>query len=163
MKAFFFTSFTVIAALAADPKPSEAQALGKRLMSNFPSDLSIDRSHKENLEERIVPALRSNDWLITPHPISLTESFAEETDTIVTIFVKTENEFVRLSTTEKGEKPGSILPHNNPAYPKLVKETSYTGKMIFSDEAYMTYYDVIKDAKGQLIGAYFIGIPYKRH
>lgn len=151
----------MLTALAADPKHSEAQALGKRLMSNFPSSISIDTSYKENLEDRIVPSLRSNDWVITPHPISLTESFSQETDSLVTIFVRTDDEFIRLSTTEKGEKPGSILPHINPAYPSLMKEDSYTGKMIFSDEAYMTHYDVIKDVKGKVIGAYLVAIPFK--
>jgi hypothetical protein len=161
MKTIAIASFFITLSLFADPKPSEAQALGKRLMANFSKPLSIDTTYKERLEEREVPALRSGDWVITAHPISIVESFSKDTNTIVALFVRADDEFIRLSTTEKGEKPGTSLLRINPAYPYLKQEKSYTGKMVFSDEAYMATYDVIRDKTDKVVGAYLVAIPYK--
>src|ERR1700722_278756 len=126
-------------------KPADAKALGKELMSNLRGVFSLDQNYQEKLGEYVVPAIRNGNWIINSHPIALVESFTKDTNAIATIFVKNDDEFVRLSTTEKNEKPGTILPHSHPAYKHLLGELRYTNKVTLSGIDYMADYDVFRD------------------
>ncbi len=140
-------------------KPSDAKALGKELMSNLRGIFSLDQNYKEKLGQYEVPAIRNGNWIINAHPIPLVESFAKDTKTIATLFVKDGDEFIRLSTTEKNERPGTILAHSHPAYKRLLGELRYTDKVTLSGKEYMADYDVFRDRQGRVIGAYLVGIP----
>ncbi len=166
MKTFIFLSLCLGLHVMGDTaeakqeyKPSDAKALGKELMSNLRGVFSIDQNNKERLGGREVPALRNGNWIINSHPIALVDSFTKDTNTIATLFVKDGNEFIRLSTTEKNEKPGTILDHSHPAYKHLIGELRYTNKVTLSGKDYMADYDVFRDRQGRVVGAYLVGIP----
>jgi methyl-accepting chemotaxis protein len=152
-------SFLFAATTNKLPEPSDAKALGKELMSNFPGIFSLDNENRENIGEYEIPAIRNGNWMLATHPISLVESFTQDTQAIATIFVKVEDEFMRLSTTEANEKPGTILSHSHPAYKRLLGELRYTGIINLSGNKYMADYDVFRDRQGRVIGAYLVGIP----
>lgn len=139
----------------AAPSPSDAKGLGKQLMNNLPGIFSLDEQNKENG----VPAIRNGDWVLATHPVSLVQGFTERTNAIAALFVKSGDEYVRLSTTEKNEKAGTALDHNNPAYHHLSGELRWTGKVTLSGNDYMCDYDVFRDRQGRVIGAYLVGIP----
>ena len=145
----------IISLFASEPKPSDAKALGKQLMSNLPGRFSLDY---ENGEKNI-PAIRNGNWLLTTRPVTLVESFTQETQSIAAIFVKAGDEFIRLCTTEPDEKPGTALSHSHPAYKRLLGELRYTDKITLSGNEYMADYDVFRDRQGRIVGAYLVGIP----
>ncbi len=158
MKTFFLLSaligFQLMGSpLSAEPKPSDAKALGKELMNNLPGIFSLDAQNRK------VPAIRNGNWVLSTKPISLVESFTQQTQAIATLFVKSDNEFIRLMTTEVNEKPGTILDHSNPAYKHLYGELRWTGKLTLSGNDYMVDYDVFRDRQGRVVGAYLVGIP----
>jgi hypothetical protein len=141
------------------PTPSDAKALGKELMSNLPGIFSLDVENKEKLGSYEVPPIRNGNWVLSSKPIPLVESFTKETRAIAAIFVKVEDEFVRISTTEINEKEGTALSHSHPAYKRLLGELRYTDKVVLSGNEYMADYDVFRDRQGRVIGAYLVGIP----
>ncbi|MBX9743758.1 MAG: Cache 3/Cache 2 fusion domain-containing protein [Chlamydiales bacterium] len=142
------------------PGPSDAKALGKELMSNLPGIFSLDLEDKEILGDYEVPAIRNGNWVLSSKPIPLVESFTKQTQAIAAIFVKVENEFIRISTTETNEKEGTVLSHSHPAYKRLLGELRYTDKVVLSGKEYMADYDVFRDRQGRVIGAYLVGIPF---
>jgi methyl-accepting chemotaxis protein len=142
------------------PKPSEAKALGKELMNNLPGIFSLDQQNKEKIGNYKVPAIQNGNWVLKSHPVALVDSFTAQTHAIATIFVKVENEFIRLMTTEANEKAGTILDHAHPAYKRLLGELRYTDKITLSGNEYMADYDVFRDRQGRVIGAYLVGIPF---
>jgi methyl-accepting chemotaxis protein len=148
-----------LSAAQSAPKPSDAKALGKELMSNLSGIFSLDQQNTERLDGRDVPALRNGNWVMSSHPIPLVNSFTAQTDAIAAIFVKVGDEFIRLMTTEANEKAGTVLDHAHPAYKRLHGELRYTDKVTLSGKEYMADYDVFRDRQGRVIGAYLVGIP----
>lgn len=155
---YFFILIAALPMVACSPsgkgaKPSDAKALGKQLMSNLPGIFSLDT------QTGTTPSIRNGDWIIGMQPIPLVESFSANTHAIATLFVKVGDEFIRLSTTEINERPGTRLDHGNPAYRNLFGELRWTGEMTLSGKDYMVDYDVFRDRQGRVIGAYLVGIP----
>jgi methyl-accepting chemotaxis protein len=170
MKRFFFLGLIGLQSIgiflsAADSEkqlqPSDAKALGKELMSNLPGIFSLDQEHQKKMGHHVAPAIRNGNWVISSPAISLVDSFTANTGAIATFFVKVENEFIRLSTTEVNEKVGTILDHSNPAYRRLLGELRYTNKIVLSGKEYMADYDVFRDRQGRVIGAYLVAIPFQ--
>ncbi|MBI2743591.1 MAG: Cache 3/Cache 2 fusion domain-containing protein [Chlamydiales bacterium] len=155
-------SFTSLCAAATPPKPSDAKALGKELMSNLPGIFSLDQDNKERVGSYEVPALRNGNWVLRAQPIPLVDSFSEQTGAVTTLFVKVQDEFVRISTTEPGEKAGAALSHSHPAYKKMIGELRYTDKVTLAGKEYMADYDVFRDRQGRVIGAYLVAIPIEK-
>jgi methyl-accepting chemotaxis protein len=140
-------------------EPGDAKAYGKMLMSNLSGIFSLDEENKEKLGSFQVPPIKNGNWVIASRPMALTESFAKENNTVTTIFVRVGDDYVRISTTEKGQKPGDPLDHSSPAYKRMLGELRYTGKVTLSGVDYMADYDVFRDRDGRVIGAYLVGIP----
>ncbi len=163
MKLFFlfsvFIATQLMGASSSPPNPSDAKALGKELMNNLSGIFSLDEQNKEKLGGYEVPAILNGNWVLSSHPISLIDSFSKQTKTVSTIFVKVEDEFIRLMTTEAGESAGTILDHSHPAYKRLLGELRYTDKINLSKIDYMADYDVFRDRQGRVIGAYLVAIP----
>ncbi len=161
MRSFFVFSLYALSAVSPllATEPSDAKALGKELMSNLCGIFSLDDTSKEKLGGYSVPALKNGNWIIKSQPMSLVDSFSQETNAITTLFIKVDDEFVRVSTTEEGEKPGNILSHSSPAYKRLLGELRYTDKVTLSGKNYMADYDVFRDRPGRVIGAYLVAIP----
>ena len=82
----------------------------------------------------------------------------------VTIFVKSEDQYVRAATTLKKEDDtnavGTALDANSPALAKLNSGEAYYGEATVFGKTYDAGYEPIKDASGAVIGAYFVG--YKK-
>ncbi|MGE0633851.1 MAG: Cache 3/Cache 2 fusion domain-containing protein, partial [Pseudobdellovibrionaceae bacterium] len=145
-----------------EPKPSDAKDLGKELMSNLPGIFSLDNENKEEIGDFDVPAIRNGNWVLSSQPVSLVDSFTKDTHAIATIFVKVDDEFVRICTTEPNENAGTALSHDHPAYKRLLGELRYTNKVTLAEKDYMADYDVFRDRPGRVIGAYLVGIPFEK-
>ncbi|PRR83947.1 methyl-accepting chemotaxis protein [Clostridium vincentii] len=82
---------------------------------------------------------------------------------LATIFVTDGDDFIRVSTNIMDENglraEGTKLDTNSEAYKSLSKGERYIGSSTIFNVDYETVYENILDSKGDVIGAYFIGIP----
>jgi len=77
-----------------------------------------------------------------------------------TLFVKTGDEFVRVSTnvlTPEGKRGVGTQLARNAAYEALAKGQQYCGPIDVLGTAFDACYNPIKDGSGQIIGASYIG------
>lgn len=81
---------------------------------------------------------------------------------VATIFDFNGTDYTRILTTildEKNERIiGSVLAKDGKAYQTLTSGNSYLGEADIKGKSYMTKYSPMMDEKGQLIGAYFVGV-----
>ncbi|SOD57970.1 PAS domain-containing protein, partial [Pseudoxanthomonas wuyuanensis] len=92
------------------------------------------------------------------------DRFTEATGSVATVFARTGEDFVRVSTSltnEQGERVvGTALDHAHPAYPLMLQDQPYTGPARLFGRDYMTHYRPLKDVNGQTVGILFIGQNY---
>ena len=95
---------------------------------------------------------------------SVVDRFTASTGAISTIFVKSGDDFVRITTSLKDEKGGravgSVLDRNHPGYTKALAGESYAGLATLFGRRYMTQYTPLKDGKAQVIGIVFVGLDF---
>ena len=83
-------------------------------------------------------------------------------DVNATVFMKQEANFIRISTNviRDGKRAvGTELDPKGPVYPLITKGESYYGKAEILGAPYETGYEPILDAKKQVVGIYFVGLP----
>ncbi len=89
------------------------------------------------------------------------DTFNKSNGGVATIFMRKGDDFERIATSlkkEDGERAvGTTLARNHAAYPLMLAGQPYTGRAMLFGKAYMTHYDPIKDASGQVVGILFIG------
>lgn len=89
------------------------------------------------------------------------DRFASDTGGVATVFARKGDDFERITTSLKkqdGERAmGTLLDRNHPAYKLVLAGQPYTGPVTLFGKSYMTHYDPIKEASGQVIGIFFIG------
>jgi methyl-accepting chemotaxis protein len=94
----------------------------------------------------------------------LVDQFTQLTGAVATVFVKSGDEFIRVNTSlrnAKGERAiGTSLDHKHPGYQAVLAGNNYTGLATLFGRQYMTQYDPIKDAQGQVIGLSFVGLDF---
>jgi methyl-accepting chemotaxis protein-2 (aspartate sensor receptor) len=97
---------------------------------------------------------------------TIPDRFTAQTGVTATIFVKSVDDFVRISTSIKkqnGERAiGTALNRAHPGYSRLLSGQSYVGYATLFGTQYLTQYDAIKDAQGRVIGALYVGIDVSR-
>lgn len=80
---------------------------------------------------------------------------------VATIFVKKNNQFLRISTNIKNyddtRAVGTTLDKTSEAYNALSAGNDYTGTVDIFGTNYRSQYKCLKDSSGNVIGAYFIG------
>lgn len=130
----------------------------KYLLGEFERDSST-----VTMSGKLVPVLKLNNETLNLN-FALVDKFTENTGAVCTIFVKSGDEFIRVSTSVKNEKleraVGTPLDQNNPAYPTSIAGKKYVGSAKLFGRNYMTEYDPIIDKKGQVIGLIFVGMDF---
>ncbi len=80
---------------------------------------------------------------------------------VATIFSRNGSDFYRISTNVKNESGaraiGTSLDPNGKAYAAVVQGNSFYGVTDILGKPYFTAYEPIKDAKGSVLGVYFVG------
>lgn len=88
----------------------------------------------------------------------LVDEIAKNDGGVATIFVKSDGSYVRVSTTVKDSDGaraiGSILDPQGPAIQMINRGEAYYGEAIVLGNAFITGYEPIKDAAGNVIGIY---------
>ena len=93
------------------------------------------------------------------------DAVVKENGGVATLFVKTGDEYVRVSTNVpkpdgSGRAIGTILDPKGKAIVAINNGEAFYGEATILGDPYITGYDPIKDASGKVIGIYFVG--YKK-
>ena len=140
---------------------ARARAAASDLISQFPSGISAGDGMIALKNGTKLPALRSGGRLITGND-AIVDALMKRLEVMATIFACDGSEFVRVSTSIRDERGvrvlGTHLDRSHPAHAALSGNQSYEGSMVLFGQAYMTRYVPIADARGAVIGAFFVGI-----
>ncbi|WP_206337598.1 Cache 3/Cache 2 fusion domain-containing protein, partial [Pseudomonas viridiflava] len=83
---------------------------------------------------------------------------------VATIFVRSGDDFIRISTSlskQDGTRAiGTLLDRKAPAYERLISGQGYVGKAVLFDRYYMTQYSPVRDSSGEIIAVLFVGFDY---
>jgi hypothetical protein len=89
------------------------------------------------------------------------DEVVKENGGTATLFVKAGDEYVRVATNVKkadGSRAiGTILDPNGPVIAVIRKSEAYYGDATILGKPYVTGYDPIRDASGNVIGIYYVG------
>lgn len=136
-----------------------AKRLGDDFKNRFSSEWTLDKNTMQ-IGEFTVPLLKNANGVVNQN-FEIVDSFSKNySGTVATIFVRTGEEFVRVTTSLKKDDGtrayGTNLDHKHPGYKKLLGGEEFVGKAKLFGKEYMTRYIPIKiDNKTQ--GALFIG------
>ncbi|HCE68080.1 MAG: hypothetical protein A2X82_13230 [Geobacteraceae bacterium GWC2_55_20] len=130
---------------------------------HFPEKFSIDPSESVTIQGRKTPLLRNGSVTLNLNN-SIVDHFSSDTKAAGTVFVRSDNDFIRVSTSLKKEDGsralGTLLDRNHPAYQGLLKGAGYVGKAELFGKDYMTSYQPVRDDRGNVIAVLFIGLDF---
>ncbi len=91
------------------------------------------------------------------------DRISEELGVVATLFARDGQDFIRLITSirqDDGQRAiGTYLGRDSAAYQPIMSRRTYIGEAIILGDNYLTGYEPIVDASGQVIGILFLGIP----
>lgn len=92
------------------------------------------------------------------------DAFTHTTGGSATIFLRSNDDFLRVSTSLKKEDGsrafGTMLGRKHPGYERLMRGETYAGPAALFGKKLMTKYIPFKDASGQVMGILYIGFDY---
>jgi hypothetical protein len=95
---------------------------------------------------------------------ALVDEVQKEKGGTATIFVKSGNDFVRVATNVKKDDGsraiGTVLDPKGKAMAAISKGESFYGEVPILGKPYITGYEPIRNASGEIIGVYYVG--YKK-
>jgi len=129
----------------------------------FPGKFSLDAATKVEVAGKSTPALKSGGSTVN-NDFSIPDRFSSRSAVPATVFVKSGDDFVRISTSLKnaaGERAvGTVLDRAHPSFQRLQAGESYGGTATLFGKKYFTHYAPIKDEGGKVIGALFVGVDF---
>lgn len=129
--------------------------------SFLPGAWSLDDTQKVDVAGFAAPTIKAGDRVLDLD-FSIPDQFLERSGAIATVFARSGDDFVRVTTSLKKQDGsraiGTLLDRKSPAYAPLVAGRSYTGLAALFGKQYITQYRPITDASGRVIGALFVGV-----
>lgn len=117
---------------------------------------------QDSIDGKAVPALWFGSTKINGN-FDVVDVVQKEQGGVATLFVKSGEDYVRVSTNVKKDDGsravGTVLDPNGKAIAAIRKGQGYYGDADILGKSYVTGYEPIRDAKGQVIGIYFVGYP----
>jgi len=158
-----FTRFAVAAALLAGTATAYASADPKATIADLDARLAkIGAPRLEGTEDvagKTVPALFFGKRKINNN-FDVVDSVRKAHQATATVFVKSGDEFVRVSTnvlTPEGKRGIGTQLARNAAYAAVNSGQQYCGPIDVLGTAFDACYNPIKDASGSIIGVSYIG------
>ena len=143
------------------PLSHQIRGFAKSLAAELPDAFSLDTGNQVEVAGEMTPVLRNGRTVLNLNFL-VPDRFSERTGSGATIFVKRGNDFVRISTSvkkENGERAvGTLLDRSHAGYRALLAGQSYIGYAQLFGKQYMTQYDPILDAQGNVIAVLYVGI-----
>lgn len=133
-----------------------------RLFTTFlPQPLNSDSSQSRTINGLTVPLLKGGETELHENN-TLSDDFLSRTGAISTLFVRSGNDFIRVATSlrkENGDRAiGTVLDTTSPAFAAVTKGKVYRGLALLFGKRYITQYQPVKNAEGQVIGIIFVGV-----
>jgi len=129
--------------------------------SFLPSTYTLDETQKIDVNGVATPVFKAGDKVLNMD-FSIPDQFLERSGAVATIFARTGDDFVRVTTSLKKQAGsraiGTLLDRNGPAYALLVANKTYTGLAALFGKRWITQYRPVTDASGRVIGALFVGV-----
>ncbi|HTT39593.1 MAG TPA: Cache 3/Cache 2 fusion domain-containing protein [Burkholderiales bacterium] len=135
--------------------------LSKLFAAYFPERIQAERSQTMRIGGFDTPVLSTAGEHLNLN-FSRVDAFTTRSGATATIFARSGRDFIRISTslkTEAGQRAvGTALDREHPGYRRLLDGLSYRGPAVLFGRQYMTEYEPIRDAQGQVIGALYVGL-----
>jgi methyl-accepting chemotaxis protein len=129
--------------------------------SFLPTDYALDETQKIDVNGTATPTFKAGGKVLN-NDFSIPDQFLAQSGAIASIFARTGDDFVRVTTSLKKQDGsramGTLLDRNGPAYAPIAAGRSYTGLATLFGKRYITQYRPITDASGKVIGALFVGV-----
>ncbi|MEI7815758.1 MAG: methyl-accepting chemotaxis protein, partial [Desulfuromonadales bacterium] len=129
----------------------------------FPGEYKVNPSKTVVIGDKATPLITSGATELNLNS-EIVDRFAKVTGAVSTVFVRSGDDFIRISTSLKKEDGtraiGTALDRAHPAYQGLLKGEEFTGKAALFGKDYITKYQPVKDQKGKVIAALFIGVDF---
>jgi len=155
---------------------SEAQLLADQL-ATFHSTLKTSTQRLATLFERrfssglmLEPAINGNAPSLYLNgqrlngTFELVDEFTSLTGGAATVFARTGDDFLRVTTSVKKEDGsraiGTLLDRKHPGYAGLLNGQAYVGRATLFGRDYMNQYTPVRDASGKVIAVLYVGFDY---
>jgi methyl-accepting chemotaxis protein len=147
---------------------SSLQDTARRMYDTFlaflpEQDLTADPEQRITVGTFTPPALYMGDTLLNGNddPVDL---FAMATGGVATVFARDGEDFIRVTTSLRDDNNlravGTALNRAHPAYKGLFEAQDYIGRATLFGKDYMTYYSPVTNLDDEVLGVFFIGLPY---
>ena len=138
-----------------------AKLLARSLQEKFGEITSDGSMTKTGKEEAL--SLYSNNELIN-NSTNIVDAYSKATGGIATIFAKSGNKFLRISTTLKDQEGkrtiGTFLKDTQPAFLSINDGKTYIGRNTLFGKEYMSIYEPIFNKNRELIGILYVGYDF---
>jgi methyl-accepting chemotaxis protein len=129
--------------------------------SFLPTDFTLDEAQKVDIGGMATPTFKAGDKPMNLD-FSIPDQFLERSGAIATVFARTGDDFVRVTTSLKkqdGERAiGTLLDRKGPAYAPMLAGKRFIGMASLFGKQYITEYKPVTDPSGRVIGALFVGV-----
>lgn len=129
--------------------------------SFLPPDYTLDPAHTIDIEGKPTPTLMAGGRVLNLD-FTIPDQFLERTGAIATVFARSGDDFVRVTTSLKKQDGsraiGTLLDRKGPAYAPVLAGQNYIGLAQLFGKQYITEYRPVRDAGGQVVGALFVGL-----
>jgi methyl-accepting chemotaxis protein len=133
--------------------------------SFLPAGYSLDESRKVDINGVATPTIMAGDKPLNLD-FSIPDQFLERSGAIATVFARSGDDFVRVTTSLKKQDGsraiGTRLDRQAPAYALILAGKPYTGLAELFGKRFVTQYKPVTDASGRVIGALFVGVVVDR-
>ncbi|AXV80271.1 methyl-accepting chemotaxis protein [Ralstonia solanacearum] len=130
-----------------------------------PGPYGVDAAQTVEVAGKPTPAFKSGDTVMNLNFIVPDKFFARTGGTIATVFARTGDDFVRVTTSlkkENGERAiGTLLDRAHPSYKALMAGESFRGLAWLFGVPYMSKYEPVRDAAGKVVGALYVGVDVR--
>ncbi|MDO9067560.1 MAG: methyl-accepting chemotaxis protein, partial [Deltaproteobacteria bacterium] len=131
-----------------------------RLLEHLGGEWRLAGEEQVGSGSKNFPALKLNGRVVN-NDFTLLDKFTQQFGTLATVNLRVGDDFYRIATSlknEDGSRPvGTALGSDHPAVPYLLKGESYVGKVTMFNREFITKYQPIKNERGEVIGALFVG------
>ncbi len=138
-------------------------ALAQVFQASLDGRLELDAATTVQIREVATPVLKLNGSRLNLD-FQAVDHFRSMTGAVATIFARSGDDFVRISTSlknEQGERAvGTLLDRAHPAYAEIQAGKPYVGLATLFGRRYITQYDPIRDRDGRVVGVAFVGIDF---
>ena len=143
----------------------EVESYTRLFISFIPQPVTVDATQTRTIQGMTVPLLKGGDTELHENN-AVPDDFLNRTGAIATLFVRSGDDFVRVATSlrkENGERAiGTKLDKASPALAPVMRGEAYRGLALLFGKRYITQYQPVKDASGNIIAILFVGVDISR-